>query len=46
MLCLKVVDIYRQLVGYLSASVPKLELGNKEADKLAKQGLAAALAND
>ena len=27
-LCLKVVNVHRQLVGYLSTSVPKLELGN------------------
>ena len=28
MLCLKVVDVHRQLVGYLSTSVPKLKLGD------------------
>ena len=27
-LCLKVVNVHRQLVGYLSTSVPKLELGD------------------
>ena len=27
-LCLKVVNIHRQLVGYLSTSVPKLKLGD------------------